>query len=74
MFFHKILGLEYFFERFPSRELSSSTVLVDNINAEMFLDTLSRNIQSNDSIELNGWETNVLISFLPRIRQSDVLV
>ena len=36
---------------------------------------LSRNIQSNDSIELNsGWETNVVISYLPRVRQSDVSV
>ena len=36
---------------------------------------LSRNIQSNDSIELNdGWETNVVISYLPHARQSDVSV
>ena len=27
-----------FLERFPSREFSSSTVLVNDINAEMFLD------------------------------------
>ena len=32
-------------------------------------------MQSNDSIELNGgWETNVVISYLPRTRQSDVSV
>ena len=53
MLFHVILGLGYF-ECFPSREFSSSTILVDNVNAEMFLDTLSRNLQSNDSIQLNG--------------------
>ena len=35
-----------FFQWFPSWEFSSSTVLVDNINAEMFLDMFSRNIQS----------------------------
>ena len=64
-----------FFERFPSREFSSSTVLVGDINTEMFLETLSRNIQSNDSIELNGgWETNVVISYVPHRRQSDVSV
>ena len=43
-----------FLEQFPSREFSSSTVLVDDINVEMFLDTLSRNMQSNDSVELHG--------------------
>ena len=63
-----------FFEQFPSREFSS-TVLIEDINAEMFLDTLSRNIQSNYSIELNGgWETNVVISYLPRARQTGVSV
>ena len=64
-----------FFEQFPSKEFSSSTVLVDNVNAKMFLDTLSRNLQSNDSIKLNGgWEINVVISYLPHASQTDVSV
>ena len=43
------------FFNFPTREFSTSTLLVNQIEKSMFMDTLSRNIQSNDAIGNVMW-------------------
>ena len=53
-----------FFNHFPTREFGTSTVCVGDIDNSMFMNTLSCNMQSNDTIEVNcEWECNVVISY-----------
>ena len=55
-----------FFDHFRTREFATSTVRVGDINNSMSMDTLSRNMQSNDAIKIdNGWECNLVISYVP---------
>ena len=56
-----------FFNCFPAREFSTSTLRVNQIESSMFMDMLSCNMQSNYAIQINGgWQCNVVIHHAPR--------